>query len=149
MTALTVTDLTAAPALAGRTFTGEWFSVETERLRSFEHASYFVDDDEPDFYPEGLVEGFHLLALLDHLGNALVRVDPHTIIAWNYGLNRVRFITPVHTGRRIRLLATISDVVPKNEGYLLTFDHTVELEDADRPAYSAQLLVLWLPVTTE
>ncbi|NTW38764.1 MAG: hypothetical protein HGA44_02580 [Cellulomonadaceae bacterium] len=124
----------------GQEHPGPWFSVSADCVTAFELASCFEDTDEPEAYPDGLVEGFHLLAMLDRFGRC-VPVDAHGHLAWNYGLNRARFITPVHVGERLRLLATVTAVAPKGpDAFLVTIGYTAELEGAARPAFFAEML---------
>jgi acyl dehydratase len=141
MTAITTDDVRSRwEKLIDQPHTGDWFSVHAERVAAFEFASYFDETDEDDEYPEGLVEGFHLLALLDKFGRVL-DVDAPGHLSWNYGLNRVRFITPVRVGDRLRLTATVTGVSPKGEdAFLTTVAYVAELEGAPRPAFAAEMV---------
>ena len=73
----------------------------------------------------------------------LVVDEPGTRI--NYGLNRVRFITPVLEGREIRLGASVVSVEPAGEDWQIIFDVTMELRDVDKPACVAQVVYRWYP----
>ena len=60
-------------------------------------------------------------------------------MAINYGLNRVRFISPVHVGKRIRLrskLLSVEEVQPNV--YQTINQNTVEIEGQDKPAMVAE-----------
>ena len=60
------------PSLVCRSFVGYWFIVDARSLPLFDEAIYTDRNPYPldaRGYPAGLVEGFHLLALLDHLVN--------------------------------------------------------------------------------
>lgn len=136
------------PSLTGRSFTGDWFAVDGNKLPLFEEASYV--DQNPDgldlaLYPEQLVEGFHLLSLLDHLMSRVLRPAPGEISGWNYGLDRVRFVSPVRAGERMRLTFEVLQAEPRGDGYLLLFDCVIEVENRTRPGFTAQWRVLWLP----
>lgn len=137
------------PSLEGLTLQGDWFSVEPDRRPAFDFATY-TDQNEASFgrslYPDGLIEGFHLLGLLDHLTNAILRTDPATCTGWNYGMERARFVTPVTSEDKIRLNLTVESVRKKDEGYVLTFDSVVDHSNSERPAFIARWLVYWLPV---
>ena len=64
-------------------------------------------------------------------------------MAVNYGLDRVRFIAPVHAGRRVRGHFTLDAVDDKAPGQLLLrHTVTVEIEGSDKPALTAQWLGL-------
>lgn len=133
--------------LEGRSFTGPWFSVSPDRLGLFDEASYVEENPHSmseDQYPDQMVEGFHLLSLLDHLMNHVFWLDGPEGFGWNYGLDRVRFVSPIRCEDRIRLTGTIAQVKPKGEGFLLRTDCTVEVEGRDRPGFIAEWWVNWL-----
>lgn len=142
--------LAEVPALTGRTFVGDWFAVDPDRLPAFEHATYLDQDQDEatfaeDFYPEGLVEGFHLLGLLDRLMSDTFGPEPGTVEGWNYGLDRVRFVSPVLAGERMRLHATLAGTEPKGEGHVVLLKCVVEVEGRERPGFTADWRVLWQP----
>lgn len=144
-----IRSLDAAAALTGATAKGEWFSVDAAHVAAFDTASYFpLDEDYMDGYPDGLIEGFYLLALLDEFGSRLFPFDTSALLGWNYGLNRVRFITPVHVDQPLRLTGTITAARPRGDGILVTTEFTGELTDADRPAFIAEQITLWRPKIT-
>jgi acyl dehydratase len=137
------------PSLEGLSLQGDWFSIAPDRRTAFDFATY-TDENEASFgralYPDGLIEGFHLLGLLDHLTNAILRTDPATCTGWNYGMERARFVTPVTSEDKIRLNLKVEDVRKKDDGYVLTFDSVVDHSNSERPAFIARWLVYWLPV---
>ncbi|GAB2845649.1 hypothetical protein ACFQ0P_04115 [Microbacterium insulae] len=140
----TVLSLADLARLEGEEATGDWFSVDAEHVAAFDKASYFpADEDYMDGYPDGLVEGFYLLALLDEFGSRLFPFDTQTLIPWNYGLDRVRFITPVHIDEPLRLSATITRVDDRGDSLLVATEYRAELAGADRPAFVAEQLTLW------
>ncbi|MGJ5828189.1 hypothetical protein [Streptomyces ossamyceticus] len=145
--------LAEIPALLGRTFVGDWFAVDPDRLPAFEHATYLDQDPDEstfaeDLYPEGLVEGFHLLGLLDRLMSDTLGPEPGTVEGWNYGLDRVRFVSPVLAGERMRLHVTVAGTEPKGEGFVLLLKCVVEIEGRERPGFTADWRVMWLPADT-
>jgi acyl dehydratase len=140
-------DVSSTPArvrweeIVGREYVGDWFHVDADRVTAFEYASYFEDDGEPDSYPDGLVEGFHLLALLDHFGRGVIEIDTPDHVGWNYGLNRVRFVSPVHVGDRLRLRATVTEVTPKGDtAFLVSVSYIADLDGGTRPAFTAEMI---------
>jgi acyl dehydratase len=61
----------------------------------------------------------------------------------NYGLNKVRFITPIHVGKRFRNRMTVLSVEKREDGsYMLTTLNTIEVEGQKKPAMTAE----WLSV---
>src|SRR5690606_24975851 len=58
----------------------------------------------------------------------------------NYGLDKVRFISPVKVGARIRMNAVIAEITEVQGGYQLTVDQTIEVEGGTKPAVAARAL---------
>jgi acyl dehydratase len=135
------------PSLAGEEFVGEWFVVDRSKLRQFDEATYTTENRYPvddASYPEHLVEGFHLLALLDHLVNPILRVTDSRCLVWNYGFDRVRFVSPVRAGDEIRVRGVVGEVKPKNEGHLVLLRCSLDVNGRDRPGFVADWWSLWL-----
>jgi acyl dehydratase len=135
------------PSLVGRSFLGDWFVVDAGSLPLFDRASYTDRNPYPldaRGYPEDMVEGFHLLALLDHLVNPLLRVSDGPCVAWNYGLDRVRFVSPVCAGQKIRVKGTVGAVRRKGSGFLILSRCAIEVEGRERPGMVADWWTYWL-----
>ena len=67
--------------------------------------------------------------------------------AFNYGLDKVRFLAPVRAGARVRLRVAIVGVERKQDGQLIVrSSNTLEIEGADKPALIAESLALIVPV---
>lgn len=136
------------PSLAGRAFTGDWFTVDATRLELFDHAAYTDANPHPlavDDYPDQMVEGFHLLSLLDHLMNHVLWLEGQGAFGWNYGFDRVRFVSPIRAGEPIRLTGSLASIEAKREGFLLRADCEVQVSGRERPGFVAQWWVNWLP----
>lgn len=134
------------PTLVGRAYRGDWFAVEPSRIPVFAHASYLDETahevDEAD-YPDELLEGFHLLSLLDYLISHAVRIAPGPWACWNYGLDRVRFVSPVTAGERMRVRGVIGAVEPRGTGHLVLHRNVVEVAGREKPGFTADLWALW------
>ncbi len=147
MSTLTVSDPSEVPGLVDKTFITPWFVVDEDRLTSFEHASYHEEYPHgyggEDGYGEGLVEGFHLLSLLDVLCNhAMWGEGPW--LAWNYGLDRVRFVSPIRTTDPFRVQGHVREVIDRGEqGHLVVVDLRAEVKDREKPGFIATQRVLW------
>ena len=63
----------------------------------------------------------------------------------NYGLNRVRFVSPVPSGSRIRALITLQSVDAVSGGFQVTWQITIERDGSDKPACVAEWLVRYYP----
>jgi acyl dehydratase len=145
----TVSTIEELRALAGQELgVGPWLAVTQERVDAFadvtgDHQYIHVDPERAAKTPFGgtIAHGFLTLSLLPLLSRDRegVRIDLGAKMGVNYGLNRVRFVSPVRVGKRIRLrtrLLAVDEVQPAV--YQLTYHHTVEIEGEDRPAMVAE-----------
>jgi acyl dehydratase len=87
-----------------------------------------------------IAHGYLTLSLVPRLAATLLRVQKrrHGI---NYGSNKVRFISPVPAGSRVRLrqrLVNVEDVA--NSGIRVTSEMTVEVDGQERPALVAETI---------
>lgn len=83
------------------------------------------------------------MSLLPHFTHQLYTVDNVTM-AINYGYNKVRFITPVRVGSRLRARAVLASVAQLDNAVQATLSTTVEIEGADKPAAVAESIVRFL-----
>jgi len=128
----------------------DWMTVSQERINAFADCTedrqwIHLDEEKARNSPlKGRVaHGFLLLSLLPHLNreNDVFRMRYRMLI--NYGLNRVRFIHPVHAEKRIRCRAVLKHVTRKGfRKILVTVENTLEIEGENRPALVAELLAL-------
>lgn len=133
-------------SLAGREFVGEWFRASSERNDAFDVVAYVSDNThqlQGGNFPHGLMEGFYLLALLDHLTNKVVFVDDERWSGWNYGLDRVRFVQPLTINDTFRVRGTVSEVVLRGDDYVVLLDCEYEVRGRRKPAMVAAWRVLW------
>lgn len=135
------------PSLVKQSFVTPWFQMENDRVEDFERGTYM--DSHPHWYGgdaaygEGLVEGFHLLGMLDYLCNhGLWSEGPW--IAWNYGLDTVRFVTPVRQSDWWRVRGTVEEVIDRgDQGHLVVLDLVGEVRGRVKPGFVAKLRALW------
>ncbi|GII84625.1 MaoC family dehydratase [Sphaerisporangium siamense] len=108
-----------------------------------DHQWIHVDAERAAAGPFGgtIAHGYLSLALLPSLVRSLYRVEGPKMVV-NYGLNKVRFPTPVPVGARIRAGAEIVEVKDTPSGALVGLRVTVEVEGAARPACVAETLSL-------
>ncbi len=63
----------------------------------------------------------------------------------NYGLDKVRFLSPVAVDSKVRLHTTIMDITEKNPGqFLVKSSVTMEIEGVEKPAFIAETLSMWV-----
>jgi acyl dehydratase len=128
----------------------EWFRVDQERINEFadatlDHQFIHVDPERAAKTPFGatIAHGFLTLSLMGHLCRASGFVVEGMLMGVNYGLNRVRFMSPVTVGSEIRALRTVKAVENRQPGqYLFTYDVTVEIKGGSKPAMVAEWLSL-------
>lgn len=145
-----VAKLADLPSLQGRSLVGDWMAVELGKIKEFESATYVVDEEYAfplEDYPADQVQGLQLLGLLPQLLAKALRADVKSTYALDYGFDRVRYLTLVSAGQRLRLHGVIREVRPRGQGFLILIDCTVELEGHEKPAFVAEWLALWLPTT--
>ncbi len=62
----------------------------------------------------------------------------------NYGFDKLRFMAPVKTGKRVRARAKLLDASEKKPGqWLLKFEYTIEIEGEEKPALVAEWLLMY------
>lgn len=64
------------------------------------------------------------------------------MVAWNYGVDRVRFPATAYLENEIRMRVTLEEVTEKPAGWLLRNRVTVEMAGSDRPAMTGDFLVM-------
>ena len=90
-----------------------------------------------------IVHGFFTLALIAPMAAQILGPLPGQRMALNYGFDKVRFLSPVPVGARIRGHFTLQSVEERSEGHLLHSYHTeIEIEHQEKPALVANWLYL-------
>jgi acyl dehydratase len=128
--------------------TSDWLVVSQPQINTFadatgDHQWIHVDvaratAETP--FKSTIAHGFLTLSLLSALLRGTVTVDGLRM-AINYGLNRVRFVSPVPAGARIRGRVTLGGVAAVEGGVQATWGITVEREHGDKPCLVAEWLV--------
>ncbi len=93
-----------------------------------------------------IAHGFLTLSLLSTLIRESITFTGLRM-AINYGLNRVRFISPVPSGSRIRARITLQSVDAVAGGFQVTWLATIEREGGDKPACVAEWMVRYYPAS--
>ena len=107
----------------------QWIHVDVERARK----------EMPD--GKTIAHGYLTLSLVPRLAATLMRVKKRSR-GVNYGSNKVRFITPVQAGARVRLRQRIANVEEIPGGVRITSEMTVEIEGQPKPALVAETMGL-------
>jgi acyl dehydratase len=126
----------------------EWFDVSQSRIDRFADATedrqwIHVDAEraaKESPYGTPIAHGFLTLSLVPILLRSAFDF-PGVRLAVNYGLNRVRFVSPVPAGARIRGRFTPLSVAPRDDGADVTWAVTIEREHGDKPCCVAECIV--------
>jgi len=128
----------------------EWLEITQDRVNLFadatdDHQWIHVDPARAADGPFGgaIAHGLLTLSLIPHFTHQLYRVD-NVKMAINYGYNKVRFITPVPVGAKLRARAEISSVTQLDSGVEATLSTTVEIQGSDKPAAAAESIVRFI-----
>ena len=138
------------PSMAGQEIgVSDWLQIDQDRVNKFAEATgdfqwIHVDVERATSVPflgGTIAHGYLTLSLIPMLAGGLLKVNgvTHGI---NYGCDKVRFITMVHVGKRVRLRQKLIGAEPKSGGWLLRNEMTIELEGSDKPACVAETLSL-------
>jgi acyl dehydratase len=137
-------------SLAGQEVSvSDWFEVTQSRIDDFadateDHQWIHVDverakTDSP--FHSTIAHGFLTLSLLPHLAAQALKVQGDFKMGINYGLNRLRFVSPVTAGSRVRARFTLQSVDDVPGGNQITWLVTCETEGGPKPALVAEWLV--------
>lgn len=139
----------AAKALIGKDLgASEWLLIDQARVNAFadvtnDHQFIHVDPEAAAKTPFGgpIAHGFLTLSLLAGLRpDGAIQLDG-VKMGVNYGADKLRFLTPVRVGKRIRVRHKLLSIDDKGGGrYLLKTEMTVEIEGEDKPALIADWL---------
>jgi acyl dehydratase len=146
----TKTGLEGIKDLAGKDLgTGDWLEITQERIDAFadatdDHQWIHVDVERAKNGPFGatIAHGFLTLSLLPALVRGTTRFEGIRM-AINYGLNRVRFPSPVRAGSRIRAKTKNLSVVEVEGGVQVVNEVTIEIEGQPKPACVAEHVSLY------
>jgi acyl dehydratase len=129
---------------------GPWLLIDQDRINAFAEATgdrqwIHVDPDRCIAAGRGrtIAHGYLTLSLITLLRDGMegVEIDLPTKVGINYGSDKVRFITPVYEGSRIRLRTSLLALDSVSEGvWLARYKHVIEIEGEERPAVVAEVL---------
>ena len=126
----------------------DWFTIDQERVNRFadvtlDHQYIHIDPERAAQTPFGatIAHGFLTMSLMVHLAEDVAVRPANSVMGINYGFDRLRFLSPVPVGSRIRYGARVASVTDKGGGQILfKYDVTVEIEGSDKPALVAEWL---------
>jgi acyl dehydratase len=143
---ISVNGLDEIKTLAGRDLgRSDWLEITQERVNMFadatgDHQWIHVDVERAAAGPFGgpIAHGYLTLSLVIPLFTELLEITG-TTMSVNYGLEKVRFPSPVRVGSKIRLAATVAEVTEvAGNGVQMVLDFTVEIDGQPKPACVAR-----------
>ena len=149
MSATQIENLTALQAHVGSEVAlSDWFELTQERINLFAEATedrqWIHTDPEraalESPFKETIAHGFLTLSLLSELMKLAMSVGG-VRMGINYGLNRVRFVSPVPAGARIRGRFALAALESIEGGVQVTWKVTIERDGSKKPCCVAEWLV--------
>ena len=147
-----VTTVAELKELIGQeTGVSEWLEITQERVNLFadatgDHQYIHVDPERASktFFGGTIAHGYLTLSLLPYLSGMRqsgIKISLGGKMGVNYGLNKVRFISPVHVGKRIRMRTVLLAVEEIGDRAVQTTNQqTIEIEGEAKPACIAETL---------
>jgi acyl dehydratase len=144
-----ITSIDDATGLVGSELgVSEWLDIDQKRVNDFadvtgDHQWIHVDVERAKAespYGAPIAHGFLTLSMIPALSKDNFRVQNAQLVI-NYGLNKVRFLSAVPVGSRIRVRSELADAVAKDPTSVdLTVRHTIEIDGVEKPAAVAEMI---------
>ena len=144
-----ITSIDDATGLVGSELgVSDWLEIDQKRVNDFadvtgDHQWIHVDVERAKAespYGAPIAHGFLTLSLIPALSKDNFRVQNAQLVI-NYGLNKVRFLSAVPVGSRIRVRSELADAVAKDPTSVdLTVRHTIEIDGVEKPAAVAEMI---------
>ena len=123
----------------------DWHEITQEAINRFadatgDHQWIHIDRERAareSPFKTTVAHGFFTVSLLPMLVKEAVKVDVNSKLTVNYGFNKLRFVSPVPSGSRIRLRVTPNAVKDVEGGVEIVWGIVVEVEGATKPAVVA------------
>lgn len=151
MAKLEIEDFEAFRALEGKSLPeGNWITVSQEMINDFakatgDHQWIHVDVEKArkhSPFKKPVAHGFMSVSMLSKLLEDLIKIKS-VKMGVNYGLNKVRFPSPVLVDSRLRLVGSIAHIEEYGDkGLKVIWNCTVEIEGNDKPACVAEFISL-------
>ncbi len=128
----------------------DWMPIDQERVNAFAEVTgdrqwIHVDAERAKRespFGAPIAHGYLTLSLLAKFAGECIAVDGIKL-AVNYGLNRVRFASPVKVGSRVRARFVLGAVEDIEGGAQMIWQAVIEIEGGDKPACAAEMVTRW------
>jgi acyl dehydratase len=130
--------------------TSKWVTVDQERINTFarctgDHQWIHVDVErakKESPFGGPVAHGYLTLALLAETTMDIGVVPKDAVAAFNYGLDKVRFVAAVPVDSRVRVRSELAGADKVDDSTVnLTVKHTIEIDGVDKPAAVAEMIV--------
>ena len=137
--------------MGAETGVSDWITVDQSRINAFAACTedfHFIHIDpveakEKAGFDSTIAHGFLVLSLFSNFAVQAAAALERAQVSSNYGFEKLRFLTPVLSGSRVRGRFVLADAVErKPDQWLLSYDVTVEIEDQSKPAIVARWITL-------
>jgi acyl dehydratase len=134
----------------------EWVAIEQSRIDAFaactgDHQWIHVDVERAKLespFRSPVAHGYLALAMIAPLSMEVGIIPRDAAAGLNYGIDKVRFLSPVPAGARVRLRVSLLGVEPREGGQkVMKTRNTLEVEGSEKPALVADTLALLIPET--
>jgi acyl dehydratase len=129
-----------------------WFVLDAARVRAFADATedwQFIHLDEEraaqTAFGGTVAHGFLTLSMLSAMSYQVMEGVPGIASSVNYGFDRIRFVSPVRVGSRVRGRFALVEVEQKADALDAHWDVTVEIDGGARPALVARWITRFYP----
>lgn len=130
----------------------DWFTLDQAKISAFadltdDHMFLHVNPQMAAMTPFGgtIAHGFLTLSMLAAMAYQAMPAVEGARMGVNYGFNKVRFMAPVKSGKRVRGRFVIKAIEAKDGKVQITQDVTVEIEGEDKPALAAEWIsMVWI-----
>lgn len=131
----------------------DWFLLDQDKINAFadlteDHMFLHVNPEAAKMSPFGgtIAHGLLTLSMMPVMAYQAMPGVSGTKMGVNYGYNKVRFMAPVKSGKRIRGKFTVKGVEEQTGGRMqITHDVTIEIEGEPKPALAAEwITMVWM-----
>ena len=151
MSRLPISPTELGSLIGAETGVSDWITVDQSRINAFAACTedfQFIHIDpveakEKAGFDSTIAHGFLVLSLFSNFAVQAAVALERAQVSINYGFEKLRFLTPVVSGTRVRGRFVLADAVErKPDQWLLSYDVTVEIEDQSKPAIVARWITL-------
>ena len=133
--------------------TSDWIIIDQDRINKFadatmDHHFIHVDPEQAEpIFGSTLAHGFLSLSLVAGIPfqQEIGMILEGTKMGLNYGLDKVRFLSPVPVNSEVRIVMKCLSITEKNPGQLLAKNEvTMEIKGVEKPAFVAETLSMFV-----